>query len=1194
MSRSRHIAMAAGAILFVLVAEVSCGSAKGTRSDRTGGHAPMGVPHLSADTVPGTIGSISFASDHYGSLHFRTPEDIVMLVDSEEGVEADESRDDEAHRERVEPDETYVREESDNFGDGIYAKIADFEGETALLRSAAAVGRLQILHLDGTAHGCTATLVDHNLLLTNHHCFPGRVAEALIDMRYDRNSIQTIEEAGRLAIDPVAVEFSHELDFALIRVVPEDAERLSRLHPVPLAGALADGLSDLIVIHHPRLQSKRISDLQCRPLPDVSAGSARMLHTCATSAGSSGAPMFDLETGAVVALHRAGSPDGNEAVPIGAIAAQSPRVRAITDSGRDRPRRPLLSSTCGRARGCSDLAHRLERGANSVGATRARREGCRQGEGRCCYELAYGDRAMRGVRGEYAHFLMRRACEANFLGGCIESNHLDVLRRASTFDERDDVDLECADSVELLASICEQGGAATACRYAGRHLASATCAGTPADPRRASAMYLRGCPIMGDGKVSPLDSDVESCRHSGGQAREHDREAAEVRLRFAAGRGDSTALRLLSGLVETDTERTHLLRGACYGDGNMMAPNILPDGQACIDLARRSDCNAQCRASNLEQGCRSAGNEEACARWMHPEFDRFRPDVRMLFDELSAQCRHLDLMESCVGAAAILSFAVEHRTDDQIATLLDLSPGADAETEAWVRALNLLEPAVARGVLIATRMQATILQNVEFVFRRPEYAARLLRISCDGGHMQSCTDLGVLYEHGIGVEQLSGRAAVLFELACEGGDGAGCHNLGLMYEFGDNVERNYERADALFREACLSGQAAACNIIATRRLERLEEIDLARTVALARQMCDRDSSPGCYFLGLLYQQGHGVELVDYALVIQTLRAACASGNETACSSLRRDPQVPHLAGSGPWPDASAAADLFREACDSGNQFGCYQLGMLYRREQAVQRDHREAATRLGHACRDGEVAGCYVLGLMHMSGEGAEFDLARATALYRHACTAGLEHACSAFRDLTRHETTAVEICENGNIVGCTQFAWELMSGTPPHTGRPTLFDTPRDDVGAARTSLAACRANVDAACANLGMVFWSGRTPDVDIGEIQTELAAACERNTPADGACVGLAALYETRTESNINNADLALMYRRACEHAEANPSGDHGAAPAACWRLGRMLRDGHAEAQDGEDARALMQLACDFEVYEACFELSSEEVP
>ena len=56
-------------------------------------------------------------------------------------------------------DETRVREESDDFGDGIYLKVTDFEGEDLLLRSAAAVGRLQTLHLDGTAHGCTAMLV---------------------------------------------------------------------------------------------------------------------------------------------------------------------------------------------------------------------------------------------------------------------------------------------------------------------------------------------------------------------------------------------------------------------------------------------------------------------------------------------------------------------------------------------------------------------------------------------------------------------------------------------------------------------------------------------------------------------------------------------------------------------------------------------------------------------------------------------------------------------------------------------------------------------------------------------------------------------------------------------------------------------------------------------------------------------------
>lgn len=62
---------------------------------------------------------------------------------------------------------------------------------------------------------------------------------------------------------------------------------------------------------------------------------------------------------------------------------------------------------------------------------------------------------------------------------------------------------------------------------------------------------------------------------------------------------------------------------------------------------------------------------------------------------------------------------------------------------------------------------------------RDAEAAHFYEKGCEGGHAESCTNLGVLYSQGRGVTSNSEKAVELFEKACEGGDKLACTNLGL-------------------------------------------------------------------------------------------------------------------------------------------------------------------------------------------------------------------------------------------------------------------------------------------------------------------------------------------------------------------------------------------------------------------------------
>jgi TPR repeat protein len=66
-------------------------------------------------------------------------------------------------------------------------------------------------------------------------------------------------------------------------------------------------------------------------------------------------------------------------------------------------------------------------------------------------------------------------------------------------------------------------------------------------------------------------------------------------------------------------------------------------------------------------------------------------------------------------------------------------------------------------------------------------------------------NLGVLYEHGQGVEQDYKRARRWYEKAAACGDASAMYNLGLLYANGRGVEQDYEQARRWYEKAVKAG-----------------------------------------------------------------------------------------------------------------------------------------------------------------------------------------------------------------------------------------------------------------------------------------------------------------------------------------------------------------------------------------------------
>jgi hypothetical protein len=92
----------------------------------------------------------------------------------------------------------------------------------------------------------------------------------------------------------------------------------------------------------------------------------------------------------------------------------------------------------------------------------------------------------------------------------------------------------------------------------------------------------------------------------------------------------------------------------------------------------------------------------------------------------------------------------------------------------------------------------------------PSLALRSFERACQGGGAEACSNLGALYEAGVGVRSNLSDAVRLYEQACTGGAALGCSNLGALYARGKGVGRDASEAQRLFSLSCDTGSAAGC------------------------------------------------------------------------------------------------------------------------------------------------------------------------------------------------------------------------------------------------------------------------------------------------------------------------------------------------------------------------------------------------
>jgi hypothetical protein len=194
---------------------------------------------------------------------------------------------------------------------GIDGRLAIVDASERIQALGRPVVRLRTM-VPGLGQGtCTGFLVTDSLLFTNEHCVasPDEARSTLVDFGYDKpdTPFQTLRVGELVAVNA-------GLDYALLRLEQPAPPRWGRVTLNPSV-AFVEG-QPLILPEHPMGGYKQVSIESCEvsgvQMPGTTEEQTDFGHKCDTLNGSSGSPVLDHASAAVIGLHHFGfNPETN-------------------------------------------------------------------------------------------------------------------------------------------------------------------------------------------------------------------------------------------------------------------------------------------------------------------------------------------------------------------------------------------------------------------------------------------------------------------------------------------------------------------------------------------------------------------------------------------------------------------------------------------------------------------------------------------------------------------------------------------------------------------------------------------------------------------------------------------------------------------------------------------------------------------
>jgi TPR repeat protein/tRNA A-37 threonylcarbamoyl transferase component Bud32 len=288
-------------------------------------------------------------------------------------------------------------------------------------------------------------------------------------------------------------------------------------------------------------------------------------------------------------------------------------------------------------------------------------------------------------------------------------------------------------------------------------------------------------------------------------------------------------------------------------------------------------------------------------------------------------------------------------------------------------------------------------------------ALRILLPAAQQGHPIAQHLIGVMYIHGLGVEQDFAEATRWFRKAAEQGQGEAQFSMGLRYLLGQSVAQDDKEAARWFRQAADQGVGMAASV-------------LAELCAKGRGV-PRDLVEAYKWLSVA---GDQIEPTQVSVTLSDLESKltpdqlaearrrakefvpkptpqAAEVGEPAATSpedeiLRR---LNVRRGSEAWAsgDFAQALKLLMPAAEQGNPVAQHRIGVMYVMGQEVPQDNGQATYWFRKAADQGQGESQYSMGLRYLWGQSVAQDYKAAVRWFTLAADQGVVLAAAALKN---------------------------------------------------------------------------------------------------------------------------------------------------------------------------------------------------
>lgn len=467
----------------------------------------------------------------------------------------------------------------------------------------------------------------------------------------------------------------------------------------------------------------------------------------------------------------------------------------------------------------------------------------------------------------------------------------------------------------------------------------------------------------------------------------------------------------------------------------------------------------------------------------------------------------------------------------------------------------------------------------------------LYQQACEGGSTTACSSLGYHYEQGLGVDRNLVSAVQYYQLACTNHYPEACDKLGVLYSEGRGVKLDKTKAEELFSSSCDAGNPFACYNLAAMWEQQKRIEDAREKLAIA---CGYGSGRACFTYGLWAEKGKGGPValdvattsyhngcqLEYALACvnggileytagRTIEAGnlykdgCAYGNLAACASYALLLET----GDGVTQDVNLARELYKQACDGGDERACHRW-----------KDLQGSVDDLLKQCTAGKLSSCY--------------DAAQRLE------TQGLSPGDSNAQIVANQQkafTLVSGACAKGHQLSCVKQAYyylEAIGTTANQEKAFALYDT-------------ACSKREAKGCHAVGLMYAEGRYVSRDTNKAIEHLRMACgleEGNSCAAAAYLARtqnppdfqSSLELSRQGCAMNNLDACAQeayiytqsprqdYAQAVSLFKTNCAKNHA---KSCYNYAAMLHHGQGIEANPAEAYKVMEYACLLGDEQAC---------